>query len=516
MALGADYVQAAGDDDALMLFVANRLGFGERGVVCLLVHLGRVEALAVEDLRGQSGGVAAELDVGATAGHVRGDGDGTDPPGLGHDRRFLLVELGVENLVLDPAPLEHVGQMLGLLHRHGADQDRPSGVVHLDDLVDQGQVLAGLVAKDEVRLVVADHRLVSRHGHDFELVDLVQLFGLGHSRAGHARELGVEPEVVLEGDRGQGHALALNVHAFLGFDRLMKTLAPAAAGHLATGELVDDDDLAVLDDVVAVALVEGVRPQGRLEVASQRRVVVVEVLDAEELLHLGDAFLGRRNGLVLEIDEVVAALFVALRPADQARHEPGEEGILVGGLLGLAADDERRAGFVDEDVVDLVDDGEEALALDPLLHLRDHVVTQVVEPELVVGTVGDVGGVGLASRARPQVDQPLVVRGVARLEHVRRVVGDDPDREAQEVVDGPHPLGVAAGQVVVDGDEVDAPAGQAVQRCGQRRDQRLAFARPHLGDAALVQDDAADQLDVEVAHLEGPPHRLAGRREDLR
>jgi len=138
----------------------------------------------------------------------------------------------------------------------------------------------------------------------------------------------------------------------------VQALAPAAARHLATGELVDDDDLAVLDDVVAVALVQGVRPQRRLEVAGQRRVVVVEVLDPEELLHLGDAFLGRRNGLVLEIDEEVSALFVTLGPADQSRHQSGEEGVLVGRLLGLAADDERRAGFVDEDVVDLVDDGE--------------------------------------------------------------------------------------------------------------------------------------------------------------
>jgi len=113
--------------------------------------------------------------------------------------------------VLDAATLEHFGQVLGLLDRDGADQDRPPGVVHLDDLVDEGQVLAGLVAKDQVRLVVANHRPVRGHGHDFELVDLVQLFGLGHRRAGHARQLGVEAEVVLEGDGGQGHALALNV-----------------------------------------------------------------------------------------------------------------------------------------------------------------------------------------------------------------------------------------------------------------------------------------------------------------
>ena len=390
------------------------------------------------------------------------------------------------------------------------------GVVHLDDLVDQGQELAGLVAEDQVRLVVADHRPVRRDGHDLELVDLVELLGLGHGRAGHAGQLGVEAEVVLEGDRGQGHGLALDVQPFLGLDGLVEALAPAAAGHLAAGELVDDDDLAVLDDVVAVALVEGVglaAPTRSSGPASGRRRRCSG--SPRRLLHLGDAFLGRRDGLLLEVDEVVAALLRALGPRDQARHQPGEEEVLVGRLLGLAADDERRPGLVDEDVVHLVDDGEVALALDPLVQLRDHVVAQVVEAELVVGAVGDVGLVGLAPRARPQVDEPLVVRRVARLEQVRRVVGDDADRQAQEVVDRAHPLGVAAGQVVVDGDDVDAPAGQAVEGGGQRRDQRLALAGLHLGDPALVQDDAADQLDVEVAHPEGPLHRLARRGEDL-
>ena len=209
-------------------------------------------------------------------------------------------------------------------------------------------------------------------------------------------ELVVEAEVVLERDRGEGHALALDAQALLGLDRLVEALAPAAARHLATGELVDDDDLAVLDDVVAVALVERVGPERLLEVTGQARVGVVHVLDAEPALHLVDALLGRGDRLVLEVDEVVAALLVALGPLLEARHEPGEGEVEVRGLLGLAADDQRRARLVDEDVVDLVDDREAALALDPLVELHDHVVAQVVEAELVVGAVGDVGRVGLA------------------------------------------------------------------------------------------------------------------------
>ena len=44
--------------------------------------------------------------------------------------------------------------------------------------------------------------------------------------------------------------------AFLGFDGLVEAVGPAAAGHQAAGELVDDDDFAVFDHVFDVALVE--------------------------------------------------------------------------------------------------------------------------------------------------------------------------------------------------------------------------------------------------------------------
>ena len=311
-------------------------------------------------------------------------------------------------------------------------------------------------------VVLADHLAVGRDGHDLELVDLVELLGLGHRRAGHAGQLVVQAEVVLERDRGEGHALALDAQALLGLDRLVEALAPAAAGHLAAGELVDDDDLAVLDDVVAVALVQRVGAQRLLEVAGEARVGVVHVLDAEPALHLLDALLGRGDGLVLEVDEVVAALLVALGPLLEARHEPGEREVQVRRLLGLAADDQRRPRLVDEDVVDLVDDREAALALDPLVELDDHVVAQVVEPELVVRAVGDVRRVGLARGSTGRrLMQPLVVGRVAGLEDVRGVVGDHPDAHAEEVEDRAHPLRVAPGEVVVDGDDVDAAAGHA-------------------------------------------------------
>ena len=130
-------------------------------------------------------------------------------------------------------------------------------------------------------------------------------------------------------------------------------------------------------------------------------------------------------------------------------------------------------------------------ALDVLRQLELHVVAQVVEPELVVRSVRDVGGVGV-----------LTLRVV-------QLVLDDAHRHAQKPVNLAHPLGVAPRQVVVRRDDVNALAFEGIQIGGQRRHQGLALAGLHLGDGAVVQHRAADQLDVEVPHVQDAAAGLA-------
>ena len=88
--------------------------------------------------------------------------------------------------------------------------------------------------------------------------------------------------------------------------------------------------------------------------------------------------------------------------------------------------------------------------------------------------------------------------------------------QAQAVVEWAHPLGVASGEVVVHGDDVDALAFEGVQVSGQGGDQGLAFAGDHLGDVAAVQDHPAHELDVVVPHLEEPVGLPLGRRRTPR
>jgi hypothetical protein len=62
---------------------------------------------------------------------------------------------------------------------------------------------------------------------------------------------------------------------------------------------------------------------------------------------------------------------------------------------------------------------------------------------------------------------------------------------------------------------VHAQAGQGVEVDGQGAGQRLALAGAHLGDVALVQHHAADELDVEVGHAQHARRRLAHGGEGL-
>ena len=299
------------------------------------------------------------------------------------------------------------GQVFALLHRDGAHQHGlPLGVVLLDFL---GRVAEFLHfgAVHHVRVFLADHGLVGGDHHHFQLVDLLEFRRFGFRRSGHAGELLVHAEVVLEGDGGQRLVLALDLDAFLGFHGLVQAVAPAAARHQASGELIDDHHLgafvAVADHVFAIPLVQHVGAQRLLHVVVPLDILrVVQIADIEQLLQAQHALFGERRALVLFVDGVVAGgvLFARLLALDDfAADQLGDDAvdlvILVGGFLAGTGNDQRGARFVDQDRVHLVDDGVVVHPLHAVLNAELHVVAQVVEPELVVGAVGDVGVVGV-------------------------------------------------------------------------------------------------------------------------
>ena len=267
----------------------------------------------------------------------------------------------------------------------------------------------------------------------------------------------------------------------------MEAFRVTAAFHDAAGELVDDLHFAVHNDIILVAMEQELGLQGLLQVVRQRRVGV-KVVNAKQRLDLLETAFRRVDGALRLVHVVV---FVELQPGHNAR----ETLVRVGSLRASAGDDQRGAGFVDENGVDLVDDGEMMSALHARRGARDHVVAQIVETEL----------------------------GVRAVRHVRLVCGNfalgahavlnQADLHAQETVDTAHPFAVAASKVVVDRDDVDVLARQGIQVARQRRDERLAFAGLHLGNLAVIEGHAADQLHVEVSQPRRADGCLANCRE---
>src|SRR6476469_3324546 len=187
-------------------------------------------------------------------------------------------------------------------------------LVPLLDVAHHGLKLPLHGLKDQIVLVVARHVHVGRDLDDMQVVDLDELLLLRLRRTGHAGELLVETEVVLERDRRERDVLLLDLHALLGLDRLVQALGPATSFHDPAGELVDDLDLTVLYDVVDVALVERLGLERLVQVVDELRVArVVEVLDAERTL---DRFDRRPTGcdrLVLLVVLVVGVRIAAFQ-----------------------------------------------------------------------------------------------------------------------------------------------------------------------------------------------------------
>ncbi len=257
------------------------------------------------------------------------------------------MELGVEDDVADAFALEDFGEEFGFFDAGSADEDGLLFSVEAGDLVGYGKVFFLRGAVDDVGVFDALHLAVGGDDYDVELVDLVELGGFGFGGAGHSAEFLVHAEVVLEGDGGQRLVFLADGDAFLGFDCLMKAVRPAAAGHEAASELVDDDDLAVFDDVLDVALVEVVGLDGGLDVVLEVPVFGVgDVADAEELFDFFPALVGDGDGAGLFVDDEVAGSGLVLEGLDEfALFELGDDdidaGVLVGGLVGGARDDER-------------------------------------------------------------------------------------------------------------------------------------------------------------------------------
>ena len=458
------------------------------------------------------------------------------------------------------------------------------------NLIHYGSIFLTFGLIDQVISIHTDNRLVGRNHHDIEFVDVPELACLRFSGTGHAGQLLVHAEVVLQGDGGIRLCGSLHLHIFLCLDSLVQTVGVAAALHDTASLLIHNLHLVVDDDVFHIFVEHGEGFQqlvDSVDTVGSDSVVVIDFLLAGQLFVRSEVFLlqfgdlgthighDEHLGLVgiladeintfvhnidrvellfdYEIEFIIDEVHIAVLVLHEERfralqhlfhaglaQELDERLVLrqtaVGAeqqhgafvlwfrirvlgqhLLGLREDlrhvsalcliqllhdglvlvegllvafgrgtgnNQRGTGVVNQHGVHLIDDGVVVRALHQLADVAGHVVTQVVETEFIVGTVGDVSVVSAAT-----------VVGVGL------VLVDAIHGEAEEFVEQTHPLGVTFGQVVVDGDHVDAFSRQCVQIDGQGSDEGFTLTSGHLGDFTLVEHDTADELHVIMAHV---------------
>ena len=198
----------------------------------------------------------AEFDVRAATGHVRGNRDRAALARARDDFRLLLVKFRVEHGMNQPFLFQHPRKHFARLDGNRADENRAALRVKFLDFLGDGVEFFAPRFINRIVFVFADVRLVRRNRQHAELVDVEKFRRLGFRRAGHAREFLVKAEIILDRDRRERLRFAFDRDAFLRFDRLMQTVAPAATGHQTSRVLVNDDDFVFLHDIFHVELIK--------------------------------------------------------------------------------------------------------------------------------------------------------------------------------------------------------------------------------------------------------------------
>ena len=271
----------------------------------------------------------------------------------------------------------------------------------------------------------------------------------------------------------------------------METVAVTASVHKTTCKFVNDYDFALLIyDIILIEFHYIVGAEGVVYIMVKLDILYVrKVVDREETLGFRYAVFGKRNRLFLLV-EVDIVRFKRL--CEAVSHD-----VHFAGLAAAAGNNKRGTGFVDKNRVYLVDNTEVKRTLNFVALINNHIVAKVIETELVIRSVSYIA---------------VVCGALCVVIHAR-------DRNAygepEETVNFAHPFRVAACEVIVYRNDVNALACKRVKIGRQSRNERFTFTCSHLRDTPLMKGDTADKLDVEMSHSEHAPACLANGGESF-
>ena len=340
--------------------------------------------------------ITTKNNVDTTTSHVGGKRNSTLTTGLSDNFSFLFVVFSVQHLVRHARGAQKLGQQFVLINRHRTDQNRLALFMALLHFLHDCEPLPFLGAINTIGKIGTLVIAVSWDLRNFKLINLFKFLSLSRGRTGHTRQLGVETEIVLEGNRRHRFTFTLDLYALFGFYSLVEAFRIAATFHHATGKLVYDNDLAITNNIILILLEKRLSAQRLLGMVNHLQTLLVKIGDTKSLLDLLQTRLSKRRNTHLLI-EVVIFVF------DKRLRDLGKLVIQIRRLLGSGRDNERRTGFVNQDRVNFVDHSVVQTTLHEILRSLRHVVAQVIKTKFVIRSEGDVRIVSFFTRSRTQV-----------------------------------------------------------------------------------------------------------------
>jgi len=276
--------------------------------------------------------------------------------------------------------------------------------VCLYDLLDNCVEFLFLCLIYSVIKILTDYRTVCRDHDNVHAVDITELFLLSLGCTGHAAFFRVLVKEVLECDRCKSSGLSLDVYMLLRLDGLVETVRVTTARHDTSCELIDDQDLIILDHIVLIAEHEVVCTECEDNVVLDLKVLrICKVVDVEECLDLlHTLFCQVYDFLLLIYDEITGLSdllahdgveFIKLTgflTADQLLCKDIANLIELCGLSALSGNNKRGSRLIDQYGVDLIDDAVVQVTEYHLIFVDRHIVTKIIETELIVRHISDI------------------------------------------------------------------------------------------------------------------------------
>ena len=327
----------------------------------------------------------AQHNVSTTTCHISSNGNCAVLTSMRNNLCFLFVVLSVQNVMRNTTTFKHCRKFFRLCDRGSTYENRSTGFMTSFDFVNCSFVLSKLSFVDNVRSVGTDHRFVGRNNYNAQTIDFLEFLFFSFSSTGHTSQLVVHTEVVLEGDGCQGLAFTFYFYAFFSFDCLVQAFGEATTKHQTTSEFVNNNNLAIFNNVVTVTVHQSFSFQSTHQLVGEVNTVlgIIHIINAKHFFCFSNTNFSRSYLFSFFVNSVIFAF------GHRARNLC-KDSIQISRFFTRTRDDKRSTSFVNQDTVNFVNDTVVQFALYHLVNVYYHIVTQVVETKFIVSTVGNV------------------------------------------------------------------------------------------------------------------------------